>query len=93
MIREATLEDFVAVLKGEMEGFSYKGVNGYTGFLVPWRVGLNERHVAFYIFGPDGKLILYTGNTQLRTMEDLKEHVEGIEDFLDMLQQTKEVDE
>ena len=84
MIREATLKDFVAVLKQEMEGFSYKGTNGYTGILVPWRVGLNERQVALYIFGPDGKLVLHTGNTPARTMDDLKEQVELIEYFLDM---------
>lgn len=86
MIREITLKDFP---EGSKEGLTYTGTNGYTGKLVPW-VGYRGPQVALWIFGPDGKLTLHTANTPARTMDDLKEHVEGIEEFLDSLNRIKE---
>ena len=67
------------------EVLTYKSSNGYVGKLVPWDSIDQGPAFALWIFGPDGHRVLHAGYSGLRTMDDLKQHVDNFPEFLKVL--------
>lgn len=74
------------------EIIAYQSENGYSGRLVPWLYD-GEWVYALNIYDPWGDKVLHAGMATARTLEELKENVDGFPAFMDVLNGIKEDDD